>query len=81
MADTMEFLDGNEQIMMSLSETAKTCCHLSEEGATCGPFTIIVGEKLNRDKWGIDYLHADQEDVGRMVFSHHFAGHFSIWPG
>jgi hypothetical protein len=40
-----------------LSETVKTHFHLSEEGATCGPFAIIAAEKLNRDEWDIDYLH------------------------
>jgi hypothetical protein len=31
--------------------------HLSDEGATCEPFAIMVGEKLNREEWEVRYYH------------------------
>ena len=31
--------------------------HLSEEGATCGPFAIMVGEKLSGEEWQVCYHH------------------------
>lgn len=45
------------QGMADLSATVKACFYLSEEGATCGPFAIIVAKKLSTDEWSVDYLH------------------------
>ena len=33
--------------------------HLSEEGATCGPFAIMVGEKLSGEEWEVCYHHTE----------------------
>ena len=31
--------------------------HLNKEGVTCGPFAIMVGEKLNEEEWEVCYYH------------------------
>lgn len=45
------------QRLTSFCDTAKSNIYLNEEGSTCGPFAVVVGEKLNPDEWKVDYLH------------------------